>query len=98
MSGEEHWFYVLYSLKDHKLYKGICSDIGSRFLKHAMGGTISTRHRRPLILIYLKKFDSKSEAQEFERFAKTLVGGSHLREVLFSLGIISSNGKLNSDG
>jgi len=98
MSSQEHWFYVLYSLKDHKLYKGTCSDLGARFLNHSMGGTISTKHRRPLILIFLKKFDTKSEALEFERFVKTLQGGIQLREKLFQLGIISSTGKLSSDG
>lgn len=34
-----YYFYVLYSLKDGKLYKGVSSDVGNRFLKHSMGGT-----------------------------------------------------------
>ena len=34
-----HYFYVLYSLKDEKLYKGYSADLGQRFLKHHMGGT-----------------------------------------------------------
>ncbi len=98
MSVEEHWFYVLYSLKDHKLYKGTCSDVGARFSKHCMGGTISTKHRRPLVLIYLKKFESKSNALEFERFVKTIEGGVQLKKTLIQFGIISTSGKLLSDG
>lgn len=38
MAHQAHWFYVLYSLKDGKLYKGTCADIGFRFLTHFMGG------------------------------------------------------------
>ncbi len=98
MSIQVHWFYVLYSLKDGKLYKGTCSDLGNRFHTHVMGGTTSTKHRRPLILIYVQKFDNKSEALAFERFSKTLEGGSLLREKLICLGLISSSGKLSSDG
>jgi len=98
MSSQAHWFYVLYSLKDGKLYKGTSSDIGNRFLTHVMGGTLSTKHRRPLILIYIQKFDSKSEALAFERFSKTIEGGTQLKEKLFQLGLISSNGRLSSDG
>jgi len=63
-----------------------------------MGGTLSTKHRRPLILIFIQKFDTKSEALAFERFSKTLVGGSQLKEKLIQLGLIYSNGKLCSDG
>ena len=98
MSVQIHWFYVLYSLKDGKLYKGTCSDLGNRFLTHVMGGTTSTKHRRPLILIYIQKFDSKSEALAFERFSKTPEGGTQLKEKLISLGLISLSGKLSSDG
>ena len=98
MAHQAHWFYVLYSLKDGKLYKGTCADIGNRFLTHVMGGTISTKHRRPLVLIYIQKFDSKEEALAFERFAKSLEGGIQLKEKLLGLGLIASNGRLSSDG
>lgn len=97
MAHQDHWFYVLYSLKDGNLYKGSCSDIGNRFLNHFMGGTSSTKHRRPLVLSYLQKFQTKSEALAFERFSKSLEGGSQLRDKLCSLGLISSSGKLCSD-
>jgi len=96
MSGPVHWFYVLYSLKDGKLYKGTCSDLGERFLTHSMGGTISTKNRRPFILIYTKKFEVKSDALAYERYVKTIEGGVELREKLFQLKILSADGKLNS--
>ena len=98
MSLQEHWFYVLYSLKDHKLYKGFCSNPLSRYYSHFNGGTISTRRRRPLVLIYIRRFDSKSEAMQYERFSKSLEGGVQLRQELILLGIINASGKLSSDG
>ena len=82
-----YWFYVLFSLKDRKLYKGTCADIGTRFFAHNSGGTTSTRHRRPLVLIYLKPFDSKQDALKFERFSKTLEGGVRLRQLLNELNL-----------
>jgi putative endonuclease len=94
MSVQEHWFYVLYSLKDNNLYKGTCSNVENRFLVHSSGGVKSTKHRRTLILIYTRKFESKSEALTYERYVKTIEGGTHLREVLMQLGIITSSGKL----
>ncbi len=79
MSHLEHWFYVLYSLKDNKLYKGTCGDLGNRFLTHMAGGTKFTKYRRPLVLIYVRRFESKYEALTYERYVKTIEGGIQLR-------------------
>ena len=91
---EEHYFYVLYSLKDNKLYKGYSSDLPNRFLRHAAGGTISTKYRRPLVLIHLEIFSTKKEAMDRERFAKTSDGGKELREILIAKSILDLNGRI----
>ena len=98
MSVQTHWFYVLYSLKDNNLYKGTCSHVETRFLVHTSGGVKSTKHRRPLILLFTRKFDSKSEALAYERYVKTIEGGIHLKNVLINMGLLTSLGKLSSDG
>ena len=90
-----YYFYVLYSLKDGNLYKGVTRDVGDRYLRHNMGGNTSTRHRRPLALIYVQKFETKSDALRFERYTKTLEGGSELHSSLKSLDILNNNGLLN---
>jgi putative endonuclease len=90
-----HFFYILYSLKDHKLYKGTSSDIAKRFIRHNSGGNKSTAHRKPFALIYLEKFDSKKEALDAERFYKSLEGGSQLKEKLIEKGILNFDGNLN---
>ena len=98
MRDTAYWFYVLYSLKDHKLYKGTCVDIGRRFLAHNAGKITSTRSRRPFILLYIRCFDTKHDALHYERFAKSLAGGSELRQLLVSQGLINSQGLLGSVG
>ncbi|MFT7604390.1 MAG: putative endonuclease [Saprospiraceae bacterium] len=89
-----HYFYVLYSLKDNRLYKGYSSDIATRFQKHMAGGNTSTKNRRPLVLIYLEQFDSKKEAMARERWSKLLEGGVELSGLLIEKGILSMDKKL----
>ncbi|MCD4774360.1 MAG: GIY-YIG nuclease family protein [Bacteroidales bacterium] len=37
-----HFVYVLYSLKDYRLYKGSTSNIQKRLIRHNSGGSTST--------------------------------------------------------
>jgi putative endonuclease len=90
-----HYFYVLYSLKDNRLYKGYTSDLPKRILAHNKGQTTSTKHRRPLILIYFEVFDDKVEALTQERLSKTLEGGAALKQQLKNIGILNKHGLLN---
>ncbi len=46
----------------------------------------------------LKKFDSKTEALAYERYAKSLEGGVQLKETIRPLGIIDQPGKLSVGG
>ncbi|HKK88916.1 MAG TPA: GIY-YIG nuclease family protein [Saprospiraceae bacterium] len=89
-----YYFYVLYSLKDQKLYKGFSSDIGKRFLKHQAGGTPSTKHRRPMVLIYLETYPKKEEALRRERETKTPEGGIALVKQLIHNEILTEDRKL----
>ena len=90
-----YYFYVLYSLKDGKLYKGYSSNIGDRFIKHQGGGTSSTKNRRPLIMIYAESFSNKSEALARERWAKSLEGGPQLIKILMEKKILTAERTLN---
>ena len=84
-----HFFYVLYSLKDGKLYKGCSGQLGKRLIKHFNGGVPSTKHRRPLVLIYHEVFDNKSEALARESWSKTAEGGLALKARLVDNRILS---------
>ena len=89
-----HYFYVLYSLKDDKLYKGYTSELGTRFQRHHNGATASTKHRRPLVLIYVEIFESATKARERERWSKTKEGGPDLKLLLREKEILNQNNKL----
>ena len=90
-----HFFYVLYSLKDGRLYKGYSSNLLNRIQQHNNGRTTSTKHRRPLILLYFEIFDNKKEATQREAWAKSLEGGSELRQLLIQKNLLNTKGKLN---
>ena len=76
-----YYFYILYSLKDHKLYKGSCEDFPKRFIRHNSGGNKSTAHRKPLVLIHIEIYEDKKPAQARERFLKSLEGSAELKRI-----------------
>ena len=90
-----HFVYVLYSLKDHKLYKGSTSNIQKRLLKHNSGGSKSTAHRKPFVIVHIEKFDNKTNALKRENYIKTIEGGSKLIGFLISQKILNEDSKLN---
>ena len=79
-----YYFYVLYSLHDKKLYKGVTSNIVDRFNRHNQGRNKSTSYRIPFVIIHLEQFQNKGEAYAIERFYKSLEGGSKLKDQLTS--------------
>ena len=64
------YFYVLYSLKDDKLYKGSSSNLLNRLKQHNAGRTKSTKHRRPLILLYFEVFEEKTDGNSKRSMVK----------------------------
>lgn len=74
--------YVLYSLKDKKLYLGFTKNINSRPRQHNMGGVPSTKTRRPLKLIYFESYTSKADALRREKYFKTTAGKRALKLML----------------
>jgi putative endonuclease len=74
--------YVLYSLKDDKLYIGFSSKLVSRINDHLNGFSKSTRHRRPLVLIFCEYYLSKKDAMRREKYFKTTDGKRTLRLML----------------
>lgn len=74
-----YFVYVLFSLKDSRLYIGFCSNIESRFARHQAGYVPATMHRRPLILIYYEAYQSEPEAKRRERYLKGGNGRAQLK-------------------
>jgi len=74
--------YILYSLKDKKLYVGCTKNIKNRIKRHSFGQIQATMNRRPLTLIHEEKFEDKSKAFNRERFFKSLWGSREKKKIL----------------
>lgn len=66
--------YVLRSEKDKGFYIGFADDLKKRLKKHSEGEVQSTKHRKPMELIYCEVYKSKKDAlireRRLKRFAK----------------------------
>lgn len=89
-----HFVYVLFSLKDGRLYKGATSNVAKRLLRHNQGGNASTAKRKPFVLVHVEQFEDKSEALKREKYIKTLKGGTKLLEFLKQQKILDEEGLL----
>ncbi|MBO1004739.1 GIY-YIG nuclease family protein [Pseudogracilibacillus auburnensis] len=70
--NNNHYFYVL-ECKDGSFYGGYTTDLKRRLDEHNRGkGAKYTRMKKPVSLIFSKKFDSKSGAMQAEYAFKQL--------------------------
>ncbi len=74
--------YVLFSLKDKKLYIGYTTNLEKRLSEHSSGKVTSTKDRRPLILIFHEVFTNKNDARGREVFLKSGFGRNELKKAL----------------
>ena len=74
--------YVLRSLKDGNLYVGMTSNIVTRLKKHQAGGLPSTKHRRPLEIVYLEECPDRESARKREIFFKSGPGHQEIKKIL----------------
>lgn len=78
---QEFWFtYVLESKLDGKKYIGCTSDLEQRLKQHQNGEVASTKHRRPLKLIYFEACLDKYLAYKREKYFKTGFGRRFLKD------------------
>ncbi len=70
--------YVLQSRKDGKMYYGYTNDLTRRFEEHTKVRVESTRHRRPLVLIYYEACKVEADARMRESYFKTYRGRQFL--------------------
>ena len=71
MNTEWHYVYILFSLKDKKLYVGYTKNLKNRVKNHNEGLNTSTKCRRPLILIFAEAFINEKDAKNRELFYKS---------------------------
>ena len=59
-------FIYILKLSDNTYYTGITNNITRRFKEHSNGRSISTRYKRPVILIYLREANDRKTARRIE--------------------------------
>ena len=74
--------YILHSLKDKDFYIGSTRNLKERLTNHFHGQVLSTKGRRPLILVFCEYFRSKMDALRREKYFKTSAGKRTLRLML----------------
>ncbi|MCF8367468.1 MAG: GIY-YIG nuclease family protein [Bacteroidales bacterium] len=82
MKDLKYCVYILYSLKDNKLYIGFTTDIKRRLAEHQSGNSKSTAPRRPLKLIFCEYYLSKEDALRREKYFKTTAGKKTIKLML----------------
>jgi len=79
-----YYVYVLRSKKDNKNYIGFTENLKLRFEQHCKGLVSSTKHRRPLKLIYYEACIDKKDAKHREGYLKTHYGRMFVKNRLKS--------------
>lgn len=79
-----YYTYVLISNKDKKLYIGYTKNLKLRFEQHCNREVMSTKHRRPLDLIYYESCLLVDDAKKREKYLKTYHGHMFLKNRLKS--------------
>ena len=74
-----YYTYVLQSMKDMDFYTGYTKNLKLRFDEHKKGRVESTKHRRPLKLIYYEACLDKNDASKRERYLKSFHGKMFLK-------------------
>jgi len=79
-----YYVYILESQKDGNWYTGYTQDLRSRFERHQAGKVPSTKHRRPLKLIYFEGCRYQEDAIKREKYLKTHYGKMFVKNRLKS--------------
>jgi putative endonuclease len=77
-----YYVYVLRSKQDGNLYVGYSSDLRKRLKLHCAGRVISTKHRRPLELVYYEACINEEDALHREKYLKTAYGKRYIKSRL----------------
>jgi putative endonuclease len=76
------YVYILRSKRDGRHYIGSTIDLERRLVWHNEGRVKSTRHRRPLEVVYCEKLDTILQAHRRELKLKSLKGGDIIKKLI----------------
>lgn len=79
-----NWYYtyVLKSEKSRKFYTGTTNNLKQRLEQHNKGLVTSTKHKRPLKLVYFEACSNSKDAYHREKYLKSGIGKRYLRNRL----------------
>lgn len=77
-----HYVYILKSLRNGKLYKGLTSDLKRRVKEHNTSHSTFTKNNGPWKLIYYEAFLDKEDARREELFLKSGKGKERIKYLL----------------
>lgn len=77
-----HYFYILRSLKNSKLYLGQTPDLKSRVKSHNAGENKATKPNIPYELIFYSAFKNEKDAVNCEQYFKTTAGWKRIHKML----------------
>jgi len=79
------WYYVyILELSNGNHYVGCTVNLKERFIRHKKGYVPSTKHYRPMKLIWCCSFPDRYRAYEFERYLKSGSGRAFSTRHLFN--------------
>lgn len=76
------YVYILFSLRDKKLYIGYTENLKIRLGEHFNGRAKATANRRPLEIIHYEAFTDIRDAKTREKFLKSGFGRSQMKKAL----------------
>jgi len=77
-----YYVYVLKSKKDGKYYTGYTENLERRIQEHNRGKSRSVKGRGPFEVVWVERYDSKSEAMRRERVIKKYKGGRAFKKLI----------------
>lgn len=66
------YIYILFNLKDRKLYVGQTTNLNNRLKEHNRGRIKSTKDRKPFIILHKETYSNRALAMRREKFLKSL--------------------------
>ena len=74
-----YYTYIIESISSGNWYYGHTDDLEQRLQFHNDGANVSTRNKGPWFYIFVRPFDSRKEAIEFENYLKTSRNKEYIR-------------------
>ncbi len=74
------YVYILQSKKDDRFYIGYSANLKERVEEHSKGSVVSTKNRRPMVLIYYEAYRAEKDARVREIFLKTGQGREFIKK------------------